>query len=134
MLPFTYEQYQQLLKNGSQANCDLDQHPVVKLLLPHTKCCWLLSEIDPDEANIAFGLADLGQGFPEMGYISLSEIFNLRTSLNLVAMVSPSFKGEYPLSVYARAARIKMKITSDKKLLKKVADHFENERQKCFEF
>lgn len=134
MSPFTYEQYQQLLKNGSRSNRDQDHFPVAKLILPHTNCCWLLSEIDPDESNIAFGLADLGHGFPEMGYISLSEIFNLRTSLNLVAMVCPGFKGEYPLSVYARAARIKMKITSDKKLLQQVSDHFENERQKRFEF
>lgn len=35
---------------------------------------WLVSEADPENPDQMFGLADLGMGFPEMGYFSRSEI------------------------------------------------------------
>ncbi|MDA8152252.1 MAG: DUF2958 domain-containing protein, partial [Acidithiobacillus sp.] len=40
---------------------------------------WYITEIvrDPDYAGDAFGLADLGMGFPEMGYMSLPEIMGV---------------------------------------------------------
>lgn len=69
---FTDDQYQQLLQNGSDP--DKDHPPVVKLVLPNTRCVWLLSEIDPENKSIAFGLCDLGMGFPELGYVSLDEL------------------------------------------------------------
>lgn len=48
--------------------------PVVKLFVcVGGNATWLLSELDP-ETNIAFGLCDLGLGFPELGYVSLTEL------------------------------------------------------------
>lgn len=40
---------------------------------------WYITEIvrDPDYAGDAFGLADLGMGFPELGYMSLPEIMGV---------------------------------------------------------
>ena len=35
--------------------------------------CWLFSEYDP-ENELFFGIADLGLGFPEMGYTSLADM------------------------------------------------------------
>jgi hypothetical protein len=48
--------------------------PVVKLFVcVGGNATWLLTELDP-ETNIAFGLCDLGLGFPELGYVSLTEL------------------------------------------------------------
>ena len=48
--------------------------PIVKLFVcVGGNATWLLTELDP-ETNIAFGLCDLGHGFPELGYVSLTEL------------------------------------------------------------
>ena len=48
--------------------------PVVKLFVcVGSNATWLLSELDP-ETNMAYGLCDLGLGFPELGYVSLTEL------------------------------------------------------------
>jgi Protein of unknown function (DUF2958) len=60
-----------------------DHRPVVKLFTPDVACTWLLTEIDPDAPDIAFGLCDLGMGFQEIGSVSLSEIDGLRGRLGL---------------------------------------------------
>jgi hypothetical protein len=72
----TDEQRAQLLANGRQSlvNDDFDPPPVVKLFTPDAGATWLLTEIDPDDHDHAFGLCDLGQGFPELGYVSLAEL------------------------------------------------------------
>ena len=61
----TEAQTAQLKQNG-QANAKaegrLDFPPVVKLFTPDAGCAWLLSEVDPDDNDIAFGLCDLGVG------------------------------------------------------------------------
>jgi hypothetical protein len=50
--------------------------PVVKLF-GGSSCTWLLTELNPD-SNIAFGLCDLGQGSPELGYVSLDELESVK--------------------------------------------------------
>jgi hypothetical protein len=60
-----------------------DFWPVVKLFTPDGGCTWLLTEIDPEDPNIAFGLCDLGFGCPELGSVSLSELEAVRGKLNL---------------------------------------------------
>lgn len=70
-----------LLNNGrfnairrSQGQFEIDFKPVVKLFCPWGGGTWLLSELDPDDPDIAFGLCDPGLGFPELGHVRLSEI------------------------------------------------------------
>jgi hypothetical protein len=48
--------------------------PVLKLFMPGTACRWLLSALDPNDHDLAFGLADLGVAPPEMGHIRLNDI------------------------------------------------------------
>lgn len=43
---------------------------------------WFLVEYDPID-RIAFGLCDLGVGFPEVGYVSIDEITSVRGALGL---------------------------------------------------
>ena len=111
----TKEQFEQLLANGR--NRDQDHFPVVKLFTPDASFTWLLSEIDPDEPDIAFGLCDLGFGFPELGNVSLSEIRSIRGKLGLPVERDMSFTAEHPMSVYAEAARQAEGITLDRRSL-----------------
>ncbi|CAE7537057.1 unnamed protein product, partial [Symbiodinium sp. CCMP2456] len=68
-------------ENAARIDADGDTHdfwPVVKLFCPWGAATWLLSELDPDEPDIAFGLCDLGMGSPELGSVRLSEIAAIR--------------------------------------------------------
>ncbi len=84
---------------------EMDFHPVVKLHVPGTSAVWLLTEIDPDEPDIAFGLADLGMGFPEMGSVSLGELEAVGAQLGFEVEADHTFVADRPLSAYAREAR-----------------------------
>lgn len=57
----TKEQHDKMLKNGRLAQHEdmSDTMPVIKLFTPDGSATWLLSEIDPDNEDIAFGLCDL---------------------------------------------------------------------------
>lgn len=80
---------------------DHDPYPVIRLYIPGTRCQWLLTEIDPD-LNEAFGLGDMGVGFPELGYMSVYEVLNYTPW----AKVDPDFDAIAPISEYAREARL----------------------------
>ena len=87
-----------------QADDSFDPFPVVKLFTPWAAATWLLSELDPDDPDIAFGLCDLGHGFPELGEVRLSEIASLRGPLGLGVEVDQAFLATKTLSAYAYAA------------------------------
>jgi hypothetical protein len=96
-----------MLANGrrSAAGEPIDPCPVVKLFTPDAAATWLLTELDPDEPDIAFGLCDLGIGFPELGSVRLSEIAQVRGALGLPVERDGHFVATKPLSVYAENAR-----------------------------
>ena len=97
----------QLCANGTLnvAGQDIDPHPVVKLFTPDAQATWLLSEVDPRDPDLAFGLCDLGLGCPELGYVSLAELGSVRGPLGLAVEMDASFVAVGPLSVYSEAAR-----------------------------
>lgn len=113
----TDDQKIKLLHNGHEDNADQDHPPVVKLFVPGTNCVWLLNEIMPHEPDIAFGLCDLGMGFPELGYLSLSELASINIR-QITVKQDKRFTPEYPMSVYAKAARMLNYITEDSDLLR----------------
>lgn len=106
----TAEIREHLIANGRRqapvkgTDAEIDFFPVVKLFTPDAQCTWLLSEIDPDEPDLAFGLCDLGLGFAELGSVSLSELGALRGRLGLPVERDLTFTARHPLSVYASAA------------------------------
>lgn len=114
---FTAAQREQLIKNGSLDNRGKDHIPVVKLFLPGSACTWLLTEIDPEETTLAFGLCDLGMGFPELGYVSLDEISSVKSKFGLYVERDLYFEAKYPISVYARAAHAHEQIVEDDTIL-----------------
>jgi len=74
-------QYDRRLKNGrirrlfdEEGRAEPDFFPVVKLFTPDAQCTWLLTELDPENPGMVFGLCDLGMGSPELGSVSLSEL------------------------------------------------------------
>lgn len=84
----------------------IDPKPVVKLFTPDAGATWLLTELDPDDPDIAFGLCDLGMGYPELGSVRLSEIASVRGRLGLPVERDLYFIANRPLSVYADEARM----------------------------
>lgn len=104
----------QLLANGQQSleHDDLDPLPVVKLFTPDAGATWLLTEIDPGDHDHAFGLCDLGQGFPELGYVSLAELQSVRGRLGLPVERDLHFKATKAISAYALEAGLAGRITA----------------------
>jgi hypothetical protein len=86
--------------------------PVVKLFTPDANATWLLAEIDPDDHDRAFGLCDLGLGFPELGYVSLTELETLRGKSGLPVERDLYFRPRKTLSEYAHEARERRRITA----------------------
>jgi hypothetical protein len=113
---FTREQYERLIHNGTLK--DHDPQPVVKLHLEGTDCVWLLTELNPNDPMIAFGLCDLGLQSPELGYVDLSELASLKLPFNNTVQPDEDFIGLYPISVYAAAARECGAITEDQEILR----------------
>ena len=99
----TETQREQLLANGR--NPDGDHLPVVRLFSPAGAATWLVSELDPEEPDVAFGLADLGFGSPELGSFRISELQSVHGPFGLGIERDLRFKTAQPLTVYAEAAR-----------------------------
>lgn len=89
---------------------EIDPFPVVKLFTPDAGATWLLTELDPDDPDIAFGLCDLGLGYPELGSVRLSEIASVRGKLGLSVERDLYFTADRPLSAYAEEARVLRRI------------------------
>ncbi len=89
-----------------------DHFPVVKLFTPDAGATWLLSECDPDEPDRLFGLCDLGLNCPELGYVSLAEIMEVRGRLGLPVERDLHFVADKPLSAYTDDARAKGRIVA----------------------
>lgn len=104
----TSEQTQPLLANGKAnqaAQGAIDFRPVVKLFTPDAQATWLLTEIDPDDPDSAFGWCDLGLGFPEIGYVSLAELRALRGPWGLPVEQDLYFTAKKTLSAYVEEAK-----------------------------
>lgn len=100
MILLTDELREQLLANGRQR--DFDHVPVVKFFNPLGEGVWLAAELDPD-GDTVFGLADIGE--PELGSFSLEEMSSIRLPFGMGIERDILFTGDFPISVWAEAAR-----------------------------
>lgn len=96
----------------SQGEFEIDYKPVVKLFCPWSAATWLLTELDPDDPDIAFGLCDLGMGFPELGSVRLSEIESVTGPGGLRIERDTNFTAHKSLEGYAEAARLQQRIVT----------------------
>ncbi|WP_082467192.1 DUF2958 domain-containing protein [Sphingomonas sp. Leaf25] len=73
---FSDEELALLVENGrrSAAEPDFDPVPVARLFVPDGAASWLLTEIDPSDLDLAYGLCDAGIGLPEEGYFRLTAL------------------------------------------------------------
>jgi hypothetical protein len=103
----TDEQRAELVGNGARTSAgeEIDPYPAVKLFTPDAGATWLLTELDPTDPDLAFGLCDLSVGYPELGYVRLSEIASVRGALGLPVECDLFFKADRPLSLYADEAQ-----------------------------
>lgn len=106
---------EQMIKNHydvTERNIE-DHPPVVKLCAGNAT--WLLSELDPFYDDIAFGLCDVGFGYPELGSVSITELEEARYQTKNTPLVErdEDFTPSYPMSVYAEAARMCQGITEN---------------------
>lgn len=97
----------QLLDNGAAAarGEKRDPLPVVKLFTLDAHATWLLTELDPEDGDTAFGLCDLGMGAPELGHVRLSVLEDIRGPRNLPVERDLHFTPKRRLSEYVRLAR-----------------------------
>lgn len=114
-------QFRQLLTNGSPDNCYKDHYPVVKLMMPAVGATWLLSWLDPDDADLGYGLCDTGICPPRLHHVALSDILSLNEALGFAIERDTAFQPQHPLSVYARAAQKTGRFTDNAASLAAVA-------------
>lgn len=100
MILLTDELRARLFANGRQR--DADHIPVVKFFNPVGEGVWLATELNAD-GDTMFGLADIG--CPELGSWSLREMEAIRLPLSLGIERDVLFTGDFPISVWAEAAR-----------------------------
>jgi hypothetical protein len=111
------EHREQLLANGKANNilrdnglAEQDFPPVVKLFCPWGAATWLLSELDPEDKDIAFGLCDLGMGCPELGSVRISEIESVTGPFGLGIERDIHFEADMSLGAYADEASLHQRI------------------------
>ncbi len=95
-----------LLDNGEKtlAGIEHDPRPVVKLHCPDTGGMWLLTELDPRDPDMAFGLCDPLPGAPRVGKVSLAALEQFRGPLGLAVERDLLFQADRTLRAYASEA------------------------------
>jgi hypothetical protein len=90
-----------------------DPRPVVKLFNPCGAATWLLTELVEHEPDVAFGLCDLGHGSPELGYVSLAELAEVKLMGGALYIERDEhFTADKTLAEYARIARETGRVTA----------------------
>ena len=106
----TQEQRETLLTNGREqakvkgTKAEKDLWPVVKLFYPAGAATYLITELDPEDNDIAVGLCDLGMGFPEFGTVRISELEGFHGRFGLGIERDKFFEAKGPISRYIAAA------------------------------
>ena len=103
----TEDERRQLLAHGqARARGEaIDPLPLVRLFTPDAHAIWLLTALDPVDADTAFGLIDLGIGMPELGTVKLSDLAAIVGPRQQPVMRDRYFQAVRPLSAYLRLAQ-----------------------------
>jgi hypothetical protein len=102
MIEIPEDKKMKLLANGAIGD-EQDHVPVLKLFTQGGSAAWIITEMMADRDTL-FGLCDLGMGEPELGYVSLGELAAVEGPFGPAVDIDQSFKPEFPLSVYTKAA------------------------------
>jgi hypothetical protein len=99
-----------LAANRKQVKIGSEERPAVRLFTPLSRGVWLLSQIDANDLDKAFGLCDNGDGHPVLACVSLKDLFSRFGHMSV--RWDASFQANQPLSVYAAKARSAGRICS----------------------
>lgn len=105
---------------------DLDPPPILKLFAVNGYSIWLITELSSFYPGMGYGMADLGEGFIELGQVFIPDLETVQQGGVPAIERDYSFKAHYPLSVYLQAAMEIGKFTnefSDLALAKAKLDH-----------
>jgi len=116
MILLTDDLRERLLANGLERGAD--HVPVVKFFNPLGEGVWLATELDAD-GDTLFGLADLG--YPELGSFSLDELTSIVLPFGMGIERDILFTGDFPISVWAEAARQAGSIRAAERILYRAA-------------
>jgi hypothetical protein len=116
MILLTDDLRERLLANGRDRGAD--HVPVVKFFNPLGEGVWLATELDAD-GDTLFGLADLG--CPELGSFSLEELASIVLPFGMGIERDILFTGDFPISVWAEAAREAGSIRAAERILYRAA-------------
>ncbi|HZP10509.1 DUF2958 domain-containing protein [Methyloceanibacter sp.] len=116
MILLTDDLLERLLANGRDRGAD--HVPVVKFFNPLGQGVWLATELDAD-GDTLFGLADLG--YPELGSFSLDELTSITLPFGMGIERDILFTGDFPISVWAEAARQAGSIRAAERILYRAA-------------
>lgn len=115
----TAELRRQLVEAGARSRQDggastEPARPLVKFFTPWAGATWLISEITEEDGADAmmFGLCDLGQGFPELGYVTLDQLAELRGPGGLRVERDRHWTAKKTLVEYADEARDAGRVTA----------------------
>jgi hypothetical protein len=116
MILLTDDLRERLLANGLERGAD--HVPVVKFFNPLGEGVWLATERNAD-GDTLFGLADLG--YPELGSFSLEELASIVLPFGMRIERDILFTGDFPISVWAAAAREAGSIRAAERILYRAA-------------
>ena len=113
----TKAQMQKLTKNWNKDNLG-EQKPVVKMFTPDAAATWLFvaaSLQEEDNDIILYGIADVGLGFVEWGYVSFTELTSIRGKLGLPVerdryTTFDKTMNEYYAAAYTGAGRPRLEV------------------------
>lgn len=115
---------------AEETGVDRDPLPVMRLFNPVGAGVWLITEMVAHEQDFLFGLCDLGQGFPELGYVSLREITSIKLMGGAFGIERDlNFTPTFAISVYAQAARANSMITLDQSQLERADAYLKREQK-----
>jgi hypothetical protein len=91
----------QAMETARETGAAFDPTPVVKVFTPDAGATWLIAAASPD-GRLAFGVADLGLGFVEVGDLDLQELATVRGKLGLPVEIDRWFRADKSLWSYQR--------------------------------
>ena len=108
-----------VLISNARFNTDECQHivPILKLFTPDDNGVWLFVKTMKNNPHVAYGLIDVGQGNPNMGYVDLRLLASARGKMGLPIERDINFVPRYPLWVYQTASTFDGEYTEDETIL-----------------
>ena len=105
MKHFSKTEQAQLLENGKLENHGQDYVPIARFFLKGLGGTLLVTEIRSEDTMMAYGLCDLSTEFSKVTHFNFETFADLMKRHGYELKRDAKFKGQYPISVYAKTAK-----------------------------